>query len=312
MTILFIIDPPGRLDPPTDTSFAIMQEALSRGHNVLYALIDGLYIEHDRPFARSWHASFERGRDRLEPGREVLLDLATLDAVFMRKDPPVDLTYLHATEILDLLPASVVQINEPSALRRHGEKIIPLRFPGLMPQTLVSASAERLASLFADNDRIVVKVLEDCSGRGVEVISRDDPQRLETLRRLTAGGERFVQGQEFLPQIERGDIRVLMLDGEILGQVRRVPPDGSFRSNVNAGGRCVPCELGERELSICGRLGPWLKANGIALAGIDIVAGQVIEVNISSPSCLREMNDLYGERLETKIVDYLEGRIARR
>ncbi|NIQ97813.1 MAG: glutathione synthase [Desulfuromonadales bacterium] len=309
LKMLFIIDPPQRLDPPTDTTLAIMQEAQSRGHRVYFAELGGLFVDRGQPVARGWGASFA-GPDQLAAGEVVRLDLGDVDAVFMRKDPPVDLTYLHATEILDLLPPRVLQVNAPGAIRQHGEKIIPLHFPDLMPETLVSADAELLASLFDTHERIVVKVLEECSGRGVQVIDKGDTRREETLRRATAGGTRFVQGQEFLPQIERGDIRVLMLDGEMLGHVRRVPPEGSFRSNVNAGGHCVPCDLGEEERAVCRRIGPWLKRNGIYLAGIDIVAGKVLEVNITSPSCLREINTLYGTCLERDIVDFVEKKLG--
>ncbi|MFO7983136.1 MAG: glutathione synthase [Desulfuromonadales bacterium] len=311
LTILFIIDPPEHLDPPTDTSLVLMQEAQSRGHRVVFGSLDGLHVDRGRPLARGWIASFAGGRDNLSAGPSMLLHLDEIDAVFMRQDPPVDLSYLHATEILDLLPPGILQVNNPGALRRHGEKIIPLHFPDLMAETLVTACPDLLAVLFERHDRIVLKILEDCSGRGVQVIDRDDPEKEEKLRRATADGGRFVQGQEFLPQIEQGDIRVLMLDGELLGRVRRVPAEGSFLSNVNAGGRCEPCELGERERAICKRLGPWLREEGIYLAGVDIVGGKVLEVNITSPSCLREINDIYGERLEKEVIDFVERKTSR-
>lgn len=311
LTSVFIIDPPERLDPPTDTSLALMRESLWRGQQVFYCTLSELRLDNEAPRARVRPVTFPPESELFSAGDELELDLAAIDVLYMRKDPPVDAAYLHATYILDRLPPQVLQVNPASALRRHCEKLIPLHFPGLLPETVVSRSARDLNDFLDRIGQIVLKPLDDCSGRGVFTLTRSDPNRRALIDQVTAGGTRYVQGQRFLPAIAEGDKRVLLLAGEILGWLRRVPAAGDFRSNVNAGGRCLPCELTQAERAICSRLGEWLNREGVVLAGADLVGEQVLEVNITSPSCLREMNGLTGERLERKIVDLVEGRCRR-
>ncbi len=311
-SILFIIDPPEKLDPPTDTSLALMRECRDRGYDVFWCPLAGLRLEQGAPWASSRAVVFEPGRELFVTGPEAELDLRRAAMVFMRKDPPVDLAYLHATYILDRLPPSVVQINPAQSLRSDCEKLIPALFPRLAPETLVSADPRKLQAFLADQRHIVIKPLEDCSGHGIYALRPEDPNARPLIAAMSEGGGRFLQAQRFLPAIAAGDKRVLLLAGEILGWVRRVPPPGDFRSNVNAGGRCELCELSANDRRICAEIGPWLQREGILLAGIDIVGEHVLEVNITSPSCLREINDLTGQRLETRIIDRLEGELARR
>jgi glutathione synthase len=302
---VFILDPPERLDPPTDTSLALMRAGIGRGHAVYFCTLDGLRLE-ERPHARVRPVIFPPNAGLFTAGAAEDLDLTTISVLFMRKDPPVDAAYLQAAAILDRLPSRVLQVNPARALRLHGEKLIPLYFPGLAPETMVTASAAELLDFLDRHGRIVVKPLEDCSGRGIFVLHRGDPLAADRLALATANGERFVQGQRFLPEIAQGDKRVLLLGGEILGWVRRLPAAGEFRTNINAGGRCVSCELTESDRAICERLRPWLQQEEIHLAGVDIVGEQVLEVNITSPSCLREINALSGVALEETVLDYVE------
>jgi glutathione synthase len=303
---LFIIDPPQQLNPATDTTLAIMHASWKRGWRVFACTVADLYLDGSTPRASVWPASFPDGLGLFSAGVRQDLQLADCRAVYMRKDPPVDTFYLHATYILDQLPPEVQQINPARALAGHCEKLIPLAFPGLMPEALVTTSAPLLEEFLARHGRMVVKPLDDCSGRGIIVVDRAEAEGGRRLREATLHGRRFVQGERFLPEIVQGDKRILLLGGDILGWVRRLPASGDFRSNVNAGGHCVPCELTDADRAICARLGPWLRGQGIILAGIDIVGEHVLEVNITSPSCLREMNELTGERLQERIVDHVE------
>jgi glutathione synthase len=305
---VFILDPPERLDPPTDTSLALMRESLRRGQQVFYSTLSDLRLVDEAPRARVRSVIFPPGAELFVTGEERELELSTIDVLYMRKDPPVDAAYLHATYILDRLPPRVLQVNPAQVLRRHCEKLIPLHLPGLLPETVVSRAARDLNDFLDRVGRIVLKPLDDCSGRGIFSLTRDDPNRRALIEQVTAGGTRYVQGQRFLTEIAEGDKRVLLLGGEILGWLRRVPAAGDFRSNVNAGGRCLPCELTDSDRAICARLGAWLSGEGIHLAGADLVGEHVLEVNITSPSCLREMDELTGERLECKIIDYVERR----
>jgi glutathione synthase len=307
---LFIIDPPHQLNPATDTTLAIMQASWQRGWQVFACTVADLYLENHSPRASVWPATFPDGLGLFSAGEGQNLALTDCRAVYMRKDPPVDSFYLHATYILDHLPGEILQINPARALAGQCEKLIPLAFPGLLPESLVTASADLLEAFLGRHGHIVVKPLDDCSGRGIIVLKREDAGRQQTLQEATAEGHRFVQAQRYLPEITQGDKRVLLLGGEILGWVRRLPAAGEFRSNVNAGGHCVPCTLTDVDRDICARLGPWLRERGIVLAGVDIVGEHVLEVNITSPSCLREMNELNGDNLEEKIIDYVEQRLA--
>ncbi len=307
---LFIIDPPELLDPLTDTTLALMRESLGRGQAVYYATLDDLTLVDGALAARACAVAFTPGRELFTAGPPVRLEVARDCAVvWMRKDPPVDLAYLHATYLLDFLPPHVLQVNPAAALRSICEKLGPARFPGLMPPTLVSRSPRTLEQFLERQGKIVVKPLEDCSGRGILLLESGMADASERLAAATGGGSRFVQAQPFLPKIVDGDTRVLLLGGEILGWVRRVPAPGDFRSNVNAGGRCQPCELTDQDRAICARVGPWLRERGIHLAGIDIVGSRVLEVNITSPSCLREIDEIYQVRLEEQILDYVLARI---
>jgi glutathione synthase len=306
---LFIIDPPQQLDPITDTTLAIMHASWRRGWQVFACTVADLYLHGDTPRASVWPATFPHGLQLFSAGTRRDLALAECRAVYMRKDPPVDIFYLQATYILARLPGAVLQINRARALAGECEKLIPLAFPGLLPEMLVTTSTDLLEAFLERHGRMVVKPLDDCSGHGIIVLERGDAEGHAKLRQATEHGRRFVQGERFLPEIELGDKRVLLLDGEILGWLRRLPAAGDFRSNVNAGGCCVPCELTDADRAICARLAPWLREQGIVLAGVDIVGEHVLEVNITSPSCLREMNELTGERLEERIVDHVQRRL---
>jgi glutathione synthase len=277
---------------------------------VLYGKLPDLRLEGSRPRARLRPVAFRPGEELFQAGASEDFDLAGAAILFMRKDPPVDAAYLQACAILERLPRSVLQVNPARALRLHGEKLIPLHF-GLLPETVVSAAADDLLDFLQRHRRIVVKPLDDCSGRGIFLLDLGQEGAARTIAQATDGGRRFVQGQRFLPEIAGGDKRVLLLGGEILGCVRRVPAAGEFRSNVNAGGRCVPCELSGADRAICERLRPWLVEEEIHFAGVDIVGPHVLEVNITSPSCLREMNELTGARLEERVLDHLLAQRAR-
>ena len=310
-TSVFILDPPERLDWNTDTSVALMQESLRRGHRVGWCPLTELRLADGTPRAQATILTHLGALTDLSAGEVADLDLTEVDVVHRRKDPPVDVAYLQATLLLDRLPAHVLQINPPDALRRHCEKLIPLHFPDLTPESVVTAQANDLEAFLARCGRVVIKPLEECSGRGLFLVAEEDPNRNALFAQATGRGTRFVQAQRFLPEVAAGDKRVLLLGGEVLGVVRRVPAPGDFRANVNAGASCHPSMLSPQEIALCAQVGRWLTTEGIHLAGVDLIGEWLLEVNITSPSCLREINELEGTALEAAVLDYIEARCRR-
>ena len=308
LTSVFILDQPEDLDWTTDTSLVLMEESLRRGHRVCWCPLNGLHLVDGIPHAQVTTPARLSSPNDLRVGDTANLDLTTVDVIHMRKDPPVDIAYLQATYILDRVPTHVLQINPPDALRRHCEKLIPLHFSDMAPESVVAARASELSAFLNHCGRIVVKPLEECSGRGLFLVAVEDPNHSALLEQATRQGTRFVQAQRFLPEVVAGDKRVLLLDGSILGAVRRLPAPGDFRANVNAGATCHPCTLNAQEIALCTRVGRWLAAEGILLAGIDLVGEWLLEVNITSPSCLREINELEGTSLEATVLDSIEAR----
>jgi glutathione synthase len=281
-----------------------MKESVRRGHRVYFCTPDRLRLDEQNRL-RAWCRAFKGGELTANDNPPVDLSLDKIDFCHMRKDPPVDTAYFQATLLLDRLPETVLQVNPAHLLRRHCEKLLPLHFPGLFPETLICRGVEELAAFFEQFGDIVVKPLNSCGGRSVLRVSRRDPGWSSTLAKLVAASGGFLQAQRFLPESSAGDKRVLMLGGEILGSLRRVPVIGDFRSNINAGGRFAACSLTVEDLAVCERVGKWLAEEGIHFAGVDLVGPYLLEINITSPSCLVELNELAGLPMERRILDYL-------
>ena len=227
MISVFVIDPPERLDPPTDTSLAIMRESLARGHRVFFCTLSGLRLEMGAPRPGSARYDFLPGRNSLRQKRRRTSTFAQSTSFTCARTrrwtrltcmPPTSWTWL---------PPGVLQVNPARALRNHCEKLIPLHFPGLMPDTQVTRSPADLAAFLERHSCIVIKPLDDCSGRGVLALSREDADCRDRFEEATLGGLRFVQAQPFLPEIEKGDKRVLLLGGELLGGSRGFRPMGN-------------------------------------------------------------------------------------
>ncbi len=302
---LFVLDDPARLVPETDSSLALMRESCRRGQELFFCRVDDLYLTRQGARARAVRVDFAPEALSFNEKEPLDLDLSGLDLLWFRKDPPVDQHFFHATLVLDWLPPSVLQINPVSALRNHCEKLIPLHFPEFCPEMLVAARRTLLEESPGQSAPCVIKPLDDCSGRGVFLLRDEDPHRSSLIAQQTAS-PRFLLRQEFLSEISQGEIRVLLLDGEVLGSLRRHPASGDFRSNINAGGTVSAVGLGPLELRICREVGLWLKQRQILFAGIDLVGGKLLEVNITSASCLMEMNELYSAALEESVLDRVE------
>lgn len=309
MQLLFVMDPAETMLPTKDTSFAFMRGALARGHSCLHCLPHQLRAEgaqvaaHARPIVVSDtppHVTL--GERRTVPLREV-------DAVLIRKDPPFDSAYLHATQVLSLAEGQTQIVNSPAGLRDANEKLFALWFERWQPETLVSSDpAELLAFVDRVGGQAVLKPLDGAGGSGVVLLRTGDRNNRSLVDLHTAEGRRFAMAQRFLPEIERGDKRVLLLDGEVLGVIRRVPRSDDIRANIHVGGSVEGTDLTATEQQLVADVGARLRAHGLWFVGLDLIAERLIEVNVTSPTGIQELGRFRGDQPEQRVIQWLEGR----
>lgn len=301
---LFIMDPAETLNLATETSLLLMQELIERGFAVYWLQQEDIALFQDHPMGR---VSRVMSTEPLRCERPAWENLNGFDAVLVRKDPPFDVNYLHLTLLLDHLDPGIAQFNDVTALRDFNEKILPLRWPGFTPPTLVSMNADQLAGFAREHGAIVLKPLNDCSGRGIEKIVYDEAGNYRDCiaRALldSQGSPRFLLAQKYLASVSQGDKRVYLVNGEPYGIVNRVPADGSFLANIHQGASCADTTLSRRESQIVNAIAPFLREHGIFLAGADFIGGYLTELNITSPSALRQINAVSGEMVHRLIVD---------
>ncbi|MFR9749730.1 glutathione synthase [Nocardia sp. 004] len=321
---VFIIDPLETLVPAHDTSVALMEAAQSAGHRVLVTTIADLALTAGQATARCREIRlrlavvFEDAQVTdtdwyiASPPRRIPLNTAA--AVFMRTDPPVEARYLRATFILDFVdPATTLLINSPAGLRAANEKIFALRLPEFVPETVVSADREEIVQLVRRWGNAVLKPTDGMAGRGVLLLRSDDPNLRSLLDTATVRGRDHVIVQKYLPAAaESGDRRVIVLDGAPIGALRRLAGAEDFRCNMAAGARVRADTVRDRDRAICRRLGPELVSRGLYFAGIDIIGDMLIEVNVTSPTGIREIDALSGTRLAAEVIDWVGRQCAAR
>jgi glutathione synthase len=231
-----------------------------------------------------------------------------LDAVLIRTDPPFDGDYLADTQLLDLLRPLPFLMNRPSGLRDANEKLAALHFPDLVPETCITSNTAEIEQFRREQGGVIV--LKPLLGHGGAGVCRLEAGQIDRIEALTARGRNRVVAQALVPGAERGDKRIILLDGEPLGAVLRRNDQGGFVHNLAAGGSAHPAEVSEADRAICSRVAPWLRERGLWLAGIDILGGRLIEINVTSPTCVQEINRFNGVRLEREIVDFVERRVS--
>ncbi len=312
--LLFVMDPLARLDVAGDTTLAWIVEARARGHVAWWCGPEHLGAESDDAVARAWRVdSADLGRGAThEAGPGTVQPLGCWDAVFMRKDPPIGLEYLTATMLLERARGKTVLVNDPHGLREINEKLAILQFPELTPKTIVTRDLGRLRSFLAEQENvIVVKPLDGAGGSGVFVACEGDPNLSSIFEQVTCFGTRWAMAQRYLPEVREGDKRILLLDGEPVGAVLRVPAENEARANLHVGGRAVATELSADDKAICARIGPWLRQLGQVFVGIDVIGGRLTEINVTSPTGIRQLAALGGPRLEVAFLDWVEAAIER-
>lgn len=316
MRLAFVMDPIERILPDKDTTFMFMLDAGRRGHEVYYLRIDDLFIERTVPHGRARRAEVRRPTDA-DPGHHSLYEervtrLDWFDAVLMRKDPPFDLQFFFATHVLSLIdPARTLVVNAPRGLRDANEKLYALNFPDVIPDSLVTADMARLKAFMVElGGEMIVKPLDGAGGSGVFHLQGGDRNINAILEAATLDGRRSIMAQRYLPEIRQGDKRIIVLDGEPLGAVLRVPREDETRGNIHVGGAVVKAPLTARDRQICARLAPRLREDGLWFVGLDVIGDWLTEVNVTSPTGIQEINALDGVTLERPVLDFIEQRVA--
>jgi glutathione synthase len=311
---LFVIDPPETFSPTADSTWVMVTEALRRGHRPFGALLPDLTLAGDSARAIVRPLELDPDTPRMRFGSQAeRRELKSFDVVLMRKDPPVDEAYTIATWILDR--AGTLVVNDPRGLRDLNEKLAIARFPDLTPQTFVSRSTTELREILsAFGGRMILKPVYGFGGRGILLAREDDPNLGSLLELVTADGTRWTVAQEYLPAASEGDKRILLVDGEPIGAVLRVPKAGELRNNFHAGGSPASTTLSDHDRAICSRVGPMLRELGQFFVGLDVIGGRLTEINVTSPTGMQEVNRLEarveGATMQAIFWDVLESRLG--
>jgi glutathione synthase len=313
MRHLFVIDPIERLDPEKDTTIAFLREADGRGHELAVCTIDTLDLGPDgRPKAEAIPARTtdpDAGNDWYEVGAGRTAFLDEFDVVWMRKDPPFDMAFFYATHLLSMVAKSTLVVNDPLSLRDANEKLFALRFPKVCPPARVSRRIPELLAFQEEmGGEMIVKPLDGAGGEGIFHLKAGDRNSSAILEAATGHESRYIMAQRYLPEIRQGDKRVILVEGKALGAVLRVPAEGESRANFHVGGQPEAIEVDDRDREIAAAVGPELVRLGIVFAGIDVIGGWLTEVNVTSPTGLREIADLGGPSLEVDVLDAVEAR----
>jgi glutathione synthase len=307
---LFIVDPLDKLSLAGDTSYALMLEAAARGWDVWTAQIEHLGLVSNDAVVDAVPTIVTPA---LTPAEAFQIEarqpkrLADFDVVLMRKDPPLDVNYLHATWILDHARGKTLLVNDPRGLRELNEHLAVLQFPQLTPPTIVTRSTERLRAFQQEmGGSIVVKPVDGYGGLGIFVVREGDMNASSILETSTAAGTRWTLAQKFLPEASQGDKRIVLADGEPVGAVLRVPAEAEARGNLHVGGRAVKTEITARDKEIIDTVVPLLRSHGQILVGLDVIGGMLTEINITSPTGVRHASRLENKNVAAPILDCFE------
>jgi glutathione synthase len=315
------MDPIETINIDADSTFALMLEAQARGHDLFHYEVRHMALKegrsrHDagkreeRLFARGHRVKLARRHGaHYEFGPMETVDLGAMDVVLMRQDPPFDMAYITATHMLEHIQPGTLVVNDPAAVRNAPEKILVTHFPDLMPPTMVTWDLEAIRSFRNEHQDIIVKPLFGNGGAGVFRIKPDDENLAALLEMHFARSREPLMFQRYEPAVRQGDKRIILVDGEPLGAINRVPAQGEARSNMHVGGRPEQSRLTARDREICAAIGPTLRAQGLIFVGIDVIGDYLTEINVTSPTGLQEIARFDGAHLEKSIWEKIEGKI---
>ena len=307
LKIAFQMDPIENVDINADSSFRIAEEAQFRGHELFYYTPDKLAFEEGHVTAKGHRVELRRelgNHVTLQP--EEKIDLANWDVVWLRQDPPFDMGYITTTHILDMIHPDTLVVNDPMWVRNFPEKLLVLQFPDLTPPTTIARDIETLKAFKDKHQDIILKPLYGNGGAGVFRLDAAD-RNMESLHELFSGiNNEPLIAQKFLPDVSSGDKRVILVNGEPVGAINRIPADGETRSNMHVGGRPEKVSLSDRDRKICAEIGPILREKGQILVGIDVIGGSLTEINVTSPTGIQELERFDGVNVAEKIWQAIE------
>lgn len=305
------MDPIEDIDIEADSTFALALEAERRGHRLYHYLPRDLTYDRGQLFAKAKPLQVRREQGRhATVGASETLDLATLDVVLMRQDPPFDMSYISATHLLEQIHPKTLVVNDPGSVRNAPEKLFVTEFPDLMPPTLITYDTDQIKEFRGTYKDIIVKPLYGNGGAGVFHVKPDDDNLTSLLELFDQSLNEPLMVQQYLPEVRAGDKRIILVNGEPAGALNRVPPKGEARANLHVGGRAEQASLTQREREICEIIGPVLKERGLIFVGIDVIGDWLTEINVTSPTGLQEIGRFDGTSLEGKIWDAIEDRLA--
>ncbi len=312
LKVAFQMDPIGAVNIDADSTFRLAEEAQARGHELFFYTPDHLAFQHGTVTARGQSMSVRRVRgDHVTLGEVTEVDLADWDVVWLRQDPPFDMGYITTTHILERIHPDTLVVNDPFWVRNYPEKLLVLQFPDLIPPTTIARDLETLRAFRHNHGDMILKPLYGNGGAGVFKLDKSD-RNLSSLHEMFTGMNREpLIAQKFLPDVAAGDKRVILVDGEAVGAINRVPQEGETRSNLHVGGRAERAELTARDREICAAIGPLLREKGQIFVGIDVIGGWLTEINVTSPTGIQELERFDGVNIAGRIWDAVEGRRAR-
>ena len=311
LAVAIQMDPIEAIDIKGDSSFVLALEAQRRGHGLYHYLPQHLSLKDSRVYARMRPLEVRReAGNHYTLGAPEIIDLAAVDVVLMRQDPPFDMSYITATHLLEHVHPETLVVNDPVHVRNAPEKLFVTHFPELMPPTLITSDRREVEAFRAEHRDIIIKPLFGNGGAGVFHLGPEDENLTALLELFTGLYREPIIVQRYLPEVRRGDKRIILIDGRPAGAINRVPAQGEARSNMHVGGRPEKSTLTPREIEICEAIGPALKERGLIFVGIDVIGDYMTEINVTSPTGLQEIGRFDGTCLEAQIWDVIEERYS--
>ena len=311
LKVAFQMDPIGPINIEADSTFRIALEALARGHELFYYTPDRLAYQNGRVTARGWPLEVRREKgNHFTLGDETEVDLADWDVVWLRQDPPFDMGYITTTHILQMIHPATLVVNDPFWVRNYPEKLLVLEFPDLTPPTTIARDLTTLKNFKHQHGDIILKPLYGNGGAGVFRLDPND-RNLSSLHELFTGINREpLIAQKFLSDVSKGDKRIILVDGEAVGAINRVPQEGETRSNMHVGGRPEKIGMSDRDREICAAIGPLLREKGQIFVGIDVIGDYLTEINVTSPTGIQELERFDGTNTAERLWQVIEAKRA--